>query len=719
MCHAGLLVVLMMLPACLMVVFGKDLLFIQLKSKEMYCEYSVYNYDILSDMTFMVDHSAIYTTFAIIKPYNDDTNGGNVYLIRYDKRMYDQQSCWEKYAKSLNENVRKFSFLKPHLKFVSMPHKVIWNMVMSNKIFNIIFGFINGYNCYLIYNYFVKKRWLYWLFMGLNCLVVILIVWSKWMLDYYLIYQNDYIIINTYNVKYRTGIDAWMNMMHYLFITQYISSSVSLCLLYSFKTLLRIQINGIKLMGYLGYAILFICGFFSVIGYILVIIILTCSYESHHEGILFENFMWSLFQFIGALILVVIIYLQYRLNATLHLMANKMMKNKLYLVLFIISIIWIIVTINIFIQDLSVELEDNTNINDKIFDLNYHNKRLTTNEIPYFQDKSIIMVGLIRNGEQNGFNTTLNDMNEIGCIFNNAIFIILESNSNDTTPQMLQQWKQEPLNCESNIYKITIIGENKEIKNEQERYMKLLNRNYLDRIEKYTILRNYLLNQSIKYARSANFIINYFSIIDLDSYGFDKAMFFKELYNYETMNKNDNIGFCGNGIVYNGYTYDTYAMITTDNKWRWTMTPSRLISDWHYPFNRFEEMKSCFGGIIIYNNFNEMIKSNCIYQLIFDRYDINDDPNIINKFNYSNITQQLLINYANIHGKRTYSYPRWKYTYNDVNREHHICEHLSFNICLNYRLKYKFIISKYSYLYRDPFKYYSFNQNGSIKYKYY
>ena len=75
-----------------------------------------------------------------------------------------------------------------------------------------------------------------------------------------------------------------------------------------------------------------------------------------------------------------------------------------------------------------------------------------------------------------------------------------------------------------------------------------------------------------------------------------------------------------------------------------------------------------------------------------------------------------LLPYATFLGKRGGGFELRRFTYFQQTKENHICEHISMNICLNYN-NYKFILSKFSYFFYDQYEYYSFDYDGSVKWK--
>ena len=83
-----------------------------------------------------------------------------------------------------------------------------------------------------------------------------------------------------------------------------------------------------------------------------------------------------------------------------------------------------------------IKLNNNNNLNHCIVQ---NGCNLYLEDIPYFMNKSIIISGMIKNGELT-IKPILNQLDEISCIFKNTLFLIYESNSEDNTKFILNQW---------------------------------------------------------------------------------------------------------------------------------------------------------------------------------------------------------------------------------------------------------------------------------------
>lgn len=338
-------------------------------------------------------------------------------------------------------------------------------------------------------------------------------------------------------------------------------------------------------------------------------------------------------------------------------------------------------------------------------------KHLYLYDVPYFMDKSIIIAGMVHNVEDH-IKPLLKSLNEIYCIFNNTIFLIFESNSNDATPQILDQWS---LNKNTNEFCVKYKFNKKRQKNSlfnprktmndditteslqkhkpslvdkiaihnddivindllklQQSLRKPMNGSInLNRIERYTVYRNMMLHKvkSIRdqYLNSPwNIKFDYLMLIDLDLFALDIRMIFNELYYSPT-----NI-MCANGVVWNyDLMYDIFAAVKDNGQWM--MDPNinnkqkGNIKLSTFPHDRFEAMRSCFNGITFYKSLDELLDTNCKYQLILSTQsnkDIDNDNEYIMKY-----PSEELQKFADM-------YQEWKLS------DDRICEHLSFNYCL-------------------------------------
>ena len=122
-------------------------------------------------------------------------------------------------------------------------------------------------------------------------------------------------------------------------------------------------------------------------------------------------------------------------------------------------------------------------------------------------------------------------------------------------------------------------------------------------------------------------------MIDMDVYSIDVRTLLNELY-YMPSNID---GLCIDGMDWMGYTRDTFATVKTNGGWL-HYGHDALVNNTKYIYNnqhamhqrtkvpdhinnRFEEVKSCFGGVMIYKNFNNnLFNQQCKYQLTRDAF---------------------------------------------------------------------------------------------------
>merc|ERR1712003_560859 len=118
-------------------------------------------------------------------------------------------------------------------------------------------------------------------------------------------------------------------------------------------------------------------------------------------------------------------------------------------------------------------------------------------------------------------------------------------------------------------------------------------------------------------------------IVDMDIFNIDVRTFMNELYYSANYNVN---GVCVNGIDWLGYTRDTFATVDVNGNWLHYgqsdgdsdyvyKNRDALRKRWQIPNeerNRFESVKSCFGGIVAYKNLDVLVESECKYTLTRD-----------------------------------------------------------------------------------------------------
>eukprot|EP00484_Ammonia_sp_Unknown_P012879 CAMPEP_0197069706 /NCGR_PEP_ID=MMETSP1384-20130603/195102_1 /TAXON_ID=29189 /ORGANISM="Ammonia sp." /LENGTH=73 /DNA_ID=CAMNT_0042507849 /DNA_START=16 /DNA_END=234 /DNA_ORIENTATION=- len=61
---------------------------------------------------------------------------------------------------------------------------------------------------------------------------------------------------------------------------------------------------------------------------------------------------------------------------------------------------------------------------------------LHISDSPQFMDKTMVVIGMVRDSEKDII-ATLQQLDEITCIFDKIVFIFYESNSQDNTPHVL------------------------------------------------------------------------------------------------------------------------------------------------------------------------------------------------------------------------------------------------------------------------------------------
>lgn len=191
-----------------------------------------------------------------------------------------------------------------------------------------------------------------------------------------------------------------------------------------------------------------------------------------------------------------------------------------------------------------------------------------------------------------------------------------------------------------------------------------LNGKFLGRIERYSIYRNYMLrkisNITTFYKKQMNISFEYLMIIDLDTFGFHKRQFFNDLYFYHKrkslQSNGKEIALCAHGTYAHGFYADTFASIAVNGSWYLKYQRAKKYANKTneymkgFPALRFQPMKSCFGGLVIYSNVNYLLDSKCKYPLVWPTYEherypwIETDSEIYTdeNFNQSEIQSSLL-----------------------------------------------------------------------------
>ena len=200
----------------------------------------------------------------------------------------------------------------------------------------------------------------------------------------------------------------------------------------------------------------------------------------------------------------------------------------------------------------------------------------------------------------------------------------------------LRRQKQMEQEKEQNIEmdKIDIDLQNEEDKKlEKQQYDEYYSRfrDKLFRIEKFVVYRNMLLNETWKKERELGIHFDYVMVVDMDIFNIDIRTFVNELY---FLPDDLNGGLCVDGIDWLGYTRDTFATVKANGGWlHYGHDPEANDTEYVYQNsyalkqrtkipnenNRYHKVKSCFGGIIAYNNIkNQLYDSDCKYTLTRD-----------------------------------------------------------------------------------------------------
>ena len=66
---------------------------------------------------------------------------------------------------------------------------------------------------------------------------------------------------------------------------------------------------------------------------------------------------------------------------------------------------------------------------------------LYLSDSPQFIDKTMVVIGMVRDSEKDII-ATLQQLDEISCIFDKIVFIFYESNSKDNTPYVMEDWSE-------------------------------------------------------------------------------------------------------------------------------------------------------------------------------------------------------------------------------------------------------------------------------------
>ena len=265
-------------------------------------------------------------------------------------------------------------------------------------------------------------------------------------------------------------------------------------------------------------------------------------------------------------------------------------------------------------------------------------------------------------------------------------------------------------------------------------------RDRLFRIERFVIYRNMLLDEARRLSDELRVQFAYILMIDLDVFSIDVRTLLNELY---FMPRSVD-GLCVDGIDWMGFTRDTFATVKVNGGWL-HYGHDALVNSTEYVYNnqhamhqrtkvpdheeRYEEVKSCFGGVMVYRNErNRFLEQQCRYTLTRDVF-----------FTEFNNTESPLPSTQESVATRphfNYSYDwwlreRWHNDYSEqsrmemklfveqyvellqvfdvtlenrelIPRDGDICEHIPFHYCLWDR-GFKFAISTRAQLFYDQF----------------
>jgi len=154
-------------------------------------------------------------------------------------------------------------------------------------------------------------------------------------------------------------------------------------------------------------------------------------------------------------------------------------------------------------------------------------------------------------------------------------------------------------------------------------------RDRLFRIERFVIYRNMMLEEVRRLSEDTD--IDYIVMADLDVYSIDVRTLMNEVF---FMPRSVD-GLCIDGIDWMGFTRDTFATVKLNGGWLHyghdaltnntpyvydndhAMAQRTKVPD--HQRHRFEPVKSCFGGVMVYRNEgNRFLSQNCRYTLTRD-----------------------------------------------------------------------------------------------------
>ena len=233
------------------------------------------------------------------------------------------------------------------------------------------------------------------------------------------------------------------------------------------------------------------------------------------------------------------------------------------------------------------------------------------NKTCVFCEKSIAIIGLVHNSEST-IHHLLHQLQILSCPFKHVVYIFYESNSDDNTSMILQNWQQNELSScypSNNAPKITKI-----ILDLLPSDITQQNTN-LDRTERYAKYRNYLLRELKRYSLSISYSLDYVLMIDMDIISFLPMVTLAQM-DY-LLNTLEYSVMCNHGIFGDkGWYYDVFATIFIDGNWtrfdyfQWPEQRTKL--DEIINADNFTEVMSCFNGIAIYK-YQAIEHSDCRY----------------------------------------------------------------------------------------------------------
>lgn len=341
----------------------------------------------------------------------------------------------------------------------------------------------------------------------------------------------------------------------------------------------------------------------------------------------------------------------------------------------------------------------------------------------FFKQKSIGIISMVKNSEKVMLNN-LQILDRISELFNHTCIIILESNSSDLTPKILRDWSN--ISSRTAIKQLYVGEDYRSLINMEIEMNDELKKYHLlpDRISRFTIFRNFLLQKISHLARielqeKLQTTMDYLLIMDLDIFGFEYEIFFKEFYFLLHGSANEentetdivpNVVLCGNAIISAHWMRDTYASVDMEGRWYFMVDREHKYGSIHsgWPMERFQRMRSCFSGAAIYSNFAQNIQYSeseqklCKYQLIFNR-SLSDTFNIeygtVWNTNMSAKEKEMkrselnsMIAFADFKHTNFFNNPPTSY----------ICEHLAYHYCLQIAYNYSIFMSQKSFVYFRP-----------------